>query len=34
VKEVNLLQHVREGIGAIDVLGLRDDLKGKVDISD
>lgn len=34
VKEVNLLQHVREGMGAVDVLGLRDALKGKVDIEE
>ncbi len=32
VEEVNLLQHVREGMGAVDVLNLRDDLKGKVNL--
>jgi len=32
VEEVNLMQHVREGMGAVDVLKLRDELKGNVDV--
>lgn len=34
VHEVNILQHVREGMGAVDVLKLRDGLQGKVDLVD
>lgn len=34
VEEVNLLQHVREGKGAVDVMGYRDLLAGKVDIEE
>ena len=32
VHEVNILQHVREGMGAIDVLELRNELQGKVNL--
>jgi len=34
VEEVNLLQHVREGKGAVDVMGYRELLTGKVDIEE
>jgi len=34
VEEVNLLQHVREGRGAVDVMGYREILAGKVDIEE
>jgi regulator of RNase E activity RraA len=32
VHEVNILQHVREGMGAVDVLELRNELQGKVNL--
>jgi len=32
IDEVNLLQHVREGMGAVDVMGLGDLLAGQVDV--
>ncbi len=32
VEDVNMLQHVREGMGAMDVLGLRDMLKDQIEI--
>jgi len=32
IDEVNVVQHVREGMGAVDVLGLREMLTGNVDI--
>lgn len=34
VDEVNVIQHVREGRGAVDVLNLREMLKGNVEIKD
>jgi regulator of RNase E activity RraA len=34
VKEVNLLQQVREGIGAIDVMGIRGELEGQVELAE
>ena len=32
VTDANRLQHVRAGMGAVDVLEMRDDLKGNVDL--